>query len=606
MPQGTTSYKIIANPALPYRSYISATPDGTYYVSGSQNVLTALRRVAERRPGFATALETIATTFTNCQRIFTWTTWSGQYIAMFCDVKPIGAQVFKWEAGTDLSAVLLYTSSTLTPFDFVVANNTCFFGNGTDMKKYAGSGTTIYNWGIIKPSAAPTLSLGGTGIDAASGYYYRTTFYSSTSGHESSPSDASTCTGTFSNNTATVTLNATPNASDNVTHWRLYRTTDGGSYDPQEMHLVATTAIGTATYADATADANLGITVAPALSRNDPPPASTAFIYAQGRIFMKSATYKNQSWFTGLDEISNGVAEECVPSGSDGNFYPWDKEISGHAELSDGCAPFLVSKINKIEGDTLDSLRRYKLMDKRGAKSHMAIASLGGTVAWIDSAAQVWLSSEGEIGEPIRTSLRNMDLSQALIAIHIANDYHWIVVADGPNGILYVYDVDTKQWMPPWDVNGTITALHSGETSSGTFTLLICRNGAKVLKLTRGTYKDDNDPYAGTLRTSLIDIHAANNPEVLGTVDRIIVETDEGTPDSLKQLNDDDPARAAFTDLTANEVDPTLRDQGTYLKQSEYPASPTVSNARRAALEIGWEAEDSGFTLYSVGLGSHI
>jgi hypothetical protein len=473
------------------------------------------------------------------------------------------------------------------------------------MKQYLGSGTTVYNWGITKPSAVPTLATGGTGIDAASGYYYRTTFYSSTTGQESSPSDASACSSIFSNKTVTVTLNATTTDAQ-VTHWNLYRTTDGGSYDPTLMKRVAQIAIGTTTYADSTADASLGTTVAPALLRNDPPPASTCFAFSQGRIAMRDATNINRVWLTGLDEIASGVPVDCVPSGLDGNYWDFDKEVTGIAPTQSGFAIFTPSRIYALDGDTLDSIRRTMIVAKRGAKSHPAIAALGNTVVWLDTASQVWSSDDGEIGEPIRTSIKTIDHTQAQIAIHISGEYHWVLLCDGANGIVYPYDIDTKQWMPPWNCGAKVIA--SGETALGTTDLLIGRNGTKVLKMTPTNYQDDGATYSGDLKTNLIDIHPDANPEWVGVVDQISVEHNGQAP-TVSQLNDEDVAQGNYTALTGQ--DPTHRQQGTYLQQTDYPSGSALSTstlsstARRVSMKMHWAASTTAFKVYSAKIQFH-
>jgi hypothetical protein len=344
------------------------------------------------------------------------------------------------------------------------------------------------------------------------------------------------------------------------------------------------------------------------LLRNDPPPASTCFAWSQGRIAMKDATTKNKVWLTGLEEIAQGVPSDCVPSGQDGNYWSFAREVSGIAPTPSGFAIFFAKDIDKIDGDTLDSLKRGSLVKKRGSKSHVAIDALGGTVAWFDTAGQVWNSEDGEIGEAIRTDTKTIDQTQVQICIHISGEYHWIVLADGANGKLYVYDLDTKQWMPPWNVGTTITALASVEVADGMTELVIGLNGTDAVKMTPSLFDDNGTPYQGDLVSNLIDIHPDANPEWVGIVDQISVEHNGQEP-TVSQLNDDDVSLGTFTPLTPQ--DPTRRSNGQYIVQSDYPSMSAMSTdsqsatARRIAFRQHWEAAPGAFKVYSAKVQWH-
>jgi hypothetical protein len=389
-----------------------------------------------------------------------------------------------------------------------------------------------------------------------------------------------------------------------VTHWKLYRTTDGGSNDPTLMKLVATVAIGTTTYADTTADASLGTAVAPALLRNDPPPASTCFAFSQGRIAMRQAAKANRVWLTGLDEIAQGVATDCVPSGADGNYFDVDREVTAIVAVEDGFAVFTASRIYFLPSGTQDSLRPPRgIIAKRGAKFQPCVAALGNTVVWLDTSSQFWSSEEGEIGEAIRPTLKGIDHSRAQVAIHISGEYHWIVLLDGGRNKLYIYDIDTKQWMPPWNV--TATAICSGETSTGVTDLIAGISGTTAMKLSADTYNDNGTEYAGDLVTNLIPIHPDNNPEWLGIVQKFVIEHNGEAP-TVSQVNDEDVAQGTFIELTGQT--PRLRTQGTYLQQTEYPSmtatasSSQSATARRIGLKMHWDESPDAFKVYSLDI----
>jgi hypothetical protein len=619
-------HHVFSNTALPYVSNSSPLSTDPQFIQGSYDVLTNLRGLAEKRPGFSAELESIASTFTALKRTYLWSKWPGtsteQFYAIFCDVAGGLAKVYKYAFGSDTSAVLIYTSvSSAEPFDFVTANNYLYFGNGVDVnKKFLARTTadvTVYNWTIPAQPAAPGVSLGATGINASVGYQYRTTGYNSTTGGESSPSSASACTNTFTNQAVTVTwVDPTDTQADFV---KVYRTTDGGSNDPTTMHLVATVARGVQTYTDTTADASLGTQTGPQVNYNDPLPPSKGFVWSQGRIW---GFTNASSWYTGYEEITNGVPEECCPGGTlgilgGGNVYNWATQVSGHTDLPDGIAVFLPKTIWKIEGDSLDTFRRYILVKKRGAVNRACVTSLGSSVVWLDTSNQMWSSDLGEIGLPIRPDLAGIDQSQAYVAIHISNDQHWVCLLDGANGILYLFDLDTQQWLPPWNVGTTASALCSGEIAESTTILTLARNQTKALKLVANTFTDDGDTYAGAIRTGMLWIADASaflerydrsNPEWRGTIDNFEIKTGTDYADSVSLLMDDDPAQATYLPLSRI-ADANLDvPQGTYIKISRYGGEPGIDTlvGRMASLNAEWDAADDLFRIYQLDIAYQV
>lgn len=151
------------NTAFPFITAPAPTDTAPKYVAGS-NLMTSYKGYTERRPGFDVGLEPTPTTFTDSVvRTFTWRRWGGTFFIMLCTSGTV-AKVWKLAIGTDASFGLIWTSASAEPFDFVVSNNFCFFGNGTDMKKF--DGTTVTKWGIaapnVSPPAGPTLPTSGT------------------------------------------------------------------------------------------------------------------------------------------------------------------------------------------------------------------------------------------------------------------------------------------------------------------------------------------------------------------------------------------------------------------------------------------------------------
>ena len=148
----TLQYRHVRNTALPYVTASAPTSTNPQYVDGL-NVLTSYKGYLERRPGFATGLESTPTTFAGpVKRVFGWRRWNSTFFIMLNEIEATQSKVYKLAVGIDASFVLIWTSASTNVFDFVVSNNFCFFGNGLDMKKY--DGTTVWNWGIEGPSTA--------------------------------------------------------------------------------------------------------------------------------------------------------------------------------------------------------------------------------------------------------------------------------------------------------------------------------------------------------------------------------------------------------------------------------------------------------------------
>jgi hypothetical protein len=604
-PPGKTAHRTVADTALPYVTNSSVISTDPQYIGGT-NCMTSLRDWVERRPGFSATIETAATAFTNLQRQFVWRRWTtlgtaqaGTFFWMGCDIVGGTSKVYKMALGIDASAVLLTTSASAEPFDFVVSNNTCYMGNGSNMYKY--DGTNFWLWGIVAPALAPSIALvAGVGnVYVSRCYVY--TYFNSTTQHESSPSPVSTCTGVFA--TKQVNIGVVASTDPQVDQIRIYVTPDGGPNDPPEMIELPNSPFpnATTTYTDNRADDTTLVSLrnAPAFFQNDPPLGSflstSGWCYSQGRIWTFNG---NNTYYSGFEEITNGVPEECFPGGADGNFYKWDNEVTCHAALPDGLAVYTPERIFKIEGDSLDTFRRYTLLQRRGTRSRTAVASLGGSVAWLDTSNTFWVSDMGEIGLAIRPDLRTINPAQAFVAIHIAGLLHWVTLLDGSTGKLFVYDLDRSQWMPPWTLGTTASALASGETSVGTIDLLVARNRTKALKLVAGTYLDDSSAYTASLQSNMYRLTPDGNPSWPGVLDWVELKTDSVLPSDVLQLTDADPTIDPYTSIVASAQPSPSITSSANLKTTRY--SSNTPTAQMGSLEIMWPAVNSNFKMYQV------
>lgn len=586
----------LLNTATPYRTYVDITADVPNLVLGSQNILTTAQQLMERIPGFSDPVESgTPTAFTAVSRSLWWAMWGGaRFLHIVCDVSGGLAKVYKCEIGVDANYVLIFTSAAATPFDFVVSNNTLYMGNNTEMRKYSGTGSSTTKWGITRPAAPVTVGTTSTGVSAFSGWYYRVTYCNSTTGHESSASDLSPCTGITTNKTNTIALVASSDTQ--VDQIRVYRTTDGGSTAPTDMREVTGSpfANSTTTVNEATADTALSIRTAPGTTTNDPPTASSKLIAYAGRIF---SAVNATTYYSGAEELpANGVPEECWPSGLDGNFKSWPGEVTSQRPLANGVAIFTrTPKIWQIQGTQRDNFIFNGLLDRRGAISHNATCALGNSVGWLDVASQVWLDGN-EIGFDIRNDIKTIDHSQAYMSLHLQGRFHWLCLLDGANGKLYLYDLDTQQWMPPKILPAAASALTSGESASSTVSLTVALSKSKMYKMNAGSYNDGGNAYSPVAIVNLLKMGEPDGP-----FEGIAIETDSHTPSSVGYLVDDDPTvtGATFTDMTANSSDPVRRVQGVNLVKKLYKPE-TAPMAERVSTKYVWPTVDANLVCYTI------
>lgn len=810
----TLEYRHIRNPCLSYVTASSPTSTNPQYIGG-QNILTSYKGYAERRPCFQGGIFEESVAFTGLQkRIFAWRRWSGTFYIMLCEVTSTASNIWKLAVGIDSAFSLIFSSLSTETFDFVVSNNFCFFGNGTDMRKF--DGTTVTNWGISAPSVVisgpnttgtgassgspawanptriqthdgsystsaigggawtnggsigatvtlstgnlvatnfsfsvpagatilgflveaygfysvaggvnttisqfalngqmikagtavgsfqsqgigtsaayvpigsgtnlfgstwvpadvsgstfgvqivasakffhvhnssgtdptitfsiddvritayysspsaglPTTSLSGTGITAATGYQYVYCYFNSTTGHLSSPSQASVTTGAFSNKTVNVTVTASTDPQ--VDKIRIFRTTDGGGGQFFEIENSPVANV-TGPYPDTTTDANLSVITAPTFGFNDPPPPQKGFIWFANRIWgFSNATV----YFTDWEELNLGVAEEAWVSGPAGNYWNFDSEVTGLSIVQDGVLIFTAGSIYKIDGDSLDTFRRTTIAKGIGCRQRATITRLGGLTAFLANTNSVWTTDSNslqEISREIQPTLDGIDHSQASMAFHIQGQNRWLVLADPGHQQTVVYDTNLGQWMPPWTIQ--CTSLCSAETSEGTWNLLAGANPSQqfsvnvMLTMLPGSYEDFNvggvtypasiilnpipliNEHMGEVN-QFVDIYYPQAPGRVSYLEYFGMEFDANSNLDLQDVSfchDDDPATAAYTSIFANATDAPKLAQGiNIIDKWYYCRKPTV---RRVSMKVQWSGTKRNFKLYTMSMGYRI
>jgi hypothetical protein len=494
------------------------------------------------------------------------------------------------------------------PYSFTVANNYLYASNPYDTFKWSPA-HGVQNWGIQGMAGYPVVTLITGSLTATKGYQYVVTYVNSTSGHESSPSAPSVTTGPFTAKNMTIAW-GTP-VDPQVDFVNIYRTPDGGAANPQEMGLVAQVLVGSSPYTDSAPDSALSaVQFAPGFYVNDPPPQMLSIVSYAGRIWGAIGV---KVWFSGQEEISNGVPQESFPGASinspAGNFFAYETEPTALAPLTDGVAVFVPGRIQKIEGDSLDTFRRYTLLAKRGTVTDFTVKVVGNSVLWFDRSHQLWLSDQGEIGRDIRPDMSMATLTTAQAAIHIAGEQHWICFLDPDNKLLYVYDLDIGGWNVPWSVAGT--CIESIDVASGVTRLAVAINGHVLLE-NPGIYLDQTTQYDAFAVTNPVSLSPENNPDFVANLHHIAIESNEFQPLTVSVKTDEDPGRLTENNIAIrgggfnplNTVnDPPMRRNGIYLIQKNYMGSPdpAAPACRRLAVRIDWrQPEPALWALYSI------
>lgn len=334
---------------------------------------------------------------------------------------------------------------------------------------------TIYSLG----GPAVSVAAGAGTMTATAGYVYVFCFGNSATGHISSPTLPSASTGVFTLK-ANVSVTLTASTDPQVNQIRLFRTTDGGGGTYFELPNSPFPNSSGAVLDNAPDSALQVGSIAPTPTFNDPPTPSFAPNYFSGRIWMFN---NNKVYFSGLEEINQGVPEESFPSGQGGNFWSFDEPVQGLG-LAGGVnnqviGEFCGGRVYAISGNTLDTFRRILVSQRRGARNRMCVSNMGGMCAWLDSANQVWATDGNTLQElsiPIRPDLVGINQANCSMTFHTSGRFHWLVLSTGTK--LFVYDIDQEQWMPPW--NFSCNYIFSGETSPGNYVLMAAKPGVAL------------------------------------------------------------------------------------------------------------------------------
>ncbi len=469
------------------------------------------------------------------------------------------------------------------------------------------------------------VTLSGTGVTANIGYQFVYCYGNSNSGHISSPTPPSNVVKP-ANQQMNIPLVASGDPQVNQIH--VFRSTDSvaAGFNAGVYFEIPTSPYPntTATVVDVALDTSLLVSsVAPLPGFNDPPTPFRQPVYFAGRVW---GFFNNQVFYSGLEETLVGVPEESFVSGLGGNFFNFDEPVQALAVAGTGLGQTLMiycgGRVYGIAGNTLDTFRKFLISNRRGCRNLTCVSSLGGMVAWLDSSMQVWATDGNSLQElsiDIRPDLAVQTQVGASMTFHVSGKYHWLVLAF--EHLMYVYDMDSEQWMPPWTVASNY--VYSGETSAGVYELLLATYQGinlppltnKALKLSPTAHNDDGSPYVFVLQTTLFSVvpnfgkrfsyagmGTYDEPSRTGYPTNIHVDSNAVTLKDVALCSDDDPFNAStpYVSVFGNAVSPTVaynRLQGVNLVQHPFPM--TRPEARWIGIKITGQTADDDLKVYT-------
>jgi hypothetical protein len=447
------------------------------------------------------------------------------------------------------------------PHEFVVARGLCFIkGFGLAQKigavVFDGSGVspTLKGWGIDGPNG--TISyLGQFGVTASPltvlfGWRYVYAYVSNT-GHVSNRSFVignAGFTGPFTN--SKPRLQVVYSTDPQVTNINIYRTTDGGGTPYFLAQIANNSAGGTVNYDDNGSVASAGDpkadneldtrNIAPSETSNYFPPSvldtsdfgafilqSTPPEYFARRIWYAMG---NRLYYSGQEEILNGVPEESYPSpwGLRGNFYVFQGQVR-HVKASKRALYIGTSNemIVLTGQDKTNFLPDTLVKDIGSPAGHpLAICSFRDSIFFMSSDLQIYSVTganppvliSAPLGSSLRTTVNSSNVSVQLETF--ARDGNtWLIVnvadsATPANNRQFVYDLARNIWFTPWTKK--ITAMTFGrlrETDQQKHLIVTTWDGttAKLAVLDTEFVTDAGDAFYPFFTANLVTIPAGNH-----------------------------------------------------------------------------------------------
>lgn len=353
--------------------------------------------------------------------------------------------------------------------------------------------TVNYSWGYV--FSYQSVTIGGSGNIGGN--------VSPRSPLQTNPDALPSFSGPFTNKIPEIKITTTAPFTDIVQYPKIniYRTTDGGG---NFFFLKAINNTGAATITtlddalasgagnqDPLPDAQLDTTrEAPSTTSNAPPPSvipplvtgsntpqqGTGIVSFSGRLWY---AIQNYLYYSALEEIPDGIPEECWPTGLLGNFFRLPAKVIQLLPTTQGMYIVMNKQTYIIQGSTKDTFVPRLVFADIGAPQYASTDNKAGTV-FNDSAT--WLTQDYRvvvvngtvpafISDPLFDDILNAknatSSSNGFSIAHWAyleRDYLVISALDFTPGLAkqWVYDIKKAQvlsqdfWFTPWNITSSI------------------------------------------------------------------------------------------------------------------------------------------------------
>lgn len=343
----------------------------------------------------------------------------------------------------------------------------------------------------------------------------------------------------------------------NITKINVYRTQDGGGtfYFVGE---VTNTGAGNITFEDKYLETgpSYGTTndpipddlldqgqIAPSLTSNTvPPPVSPPEVigtdvpegssplasYA-GRIWFAIGNYL---YFSGLEEIREGVPEECFPAGATGNFFKYQYPIVTIAAGENALYVMTTQHTYKVSGQDRQTFNTKPLLHNIGGYSKTSVTRVGDRVAFMTHDRRVGMIDARDqfviVSEPLGDSWNFSGSFSAQFHFEYWGDRDrdlllvFLYLPDTELSRLYVLDLalsrrtERQFWNAPWDITATCSLVCKLSTlSTQRYILLGTPSGYRTLDIIADTTTDLGAGIDWMLRSGLSSVPEGNHVNAL-------------------------------------------------------------------------------------------
>jgi len=302
--------------------------------------------------------------------------------------------------------------SSSTYKDYVIFQDNLYYSDGSSRPMWTSDGTNWLTLGVDRPPSAPTVALGDTGNYHGS-YQFCYTYYNSSTGLESQPSDYSSFITAI--DSAILTKNLVGTGQPGIDKLRVYRI--GGNLTSMSLAF-ETDNPGEGNTKDVNSsipdDYILGV-----LDSYNNAPAPTGLNYLTESNAMLFGSIDNKLYFSDIAFTEYWSAF---------NYIKFDNDITGIGATANGLLVFTKYKTHIVTGTSPMTLSKYLLSSNQGCLSHSSISFAKDTLIWA-STDGICASDGGIIQVASRDKLGKIEITNIKDSI-VFDDVYYLAYED--------------------------------------------------------------------------------------------------------------------------------------------------------------------------------